>query len=120
MHDIFDTNGPYAVDKLLLKELKLPTWTSSKAYEEVFIGEVCPYSIEDAGNPTSIKIYIKCAPAQFYRFEIVRAIDSSDETGTETLEMRTGSGTLSEFWPMAMALASNMVSISAARRITND
>lgn len=120
MPDFFDTNGPYERDKPLLQLLNLPQWTSTKLYEEVFIGEVCPYLIDDARNPTSIKIYVKCAPAQFYRFEIVRVIDSSDDTGAEALEMSTGSGALSDFWPMALALASNSVNVTAPKRVTND
>ena len=66
---------------------------------------------EPTDQRTVICIYVKAMPAQCYRFEILRR--SEDFDGMEKLTMRTGSGSLGDFWESALALASNMLNVSA-------
>ena len=107
----------YNEDVILLKSLGLPVW-SSKLFEEVFLGEVCPYKdFEEEGEITLIKIFVTGCPAQFFRFEIIRKADSKDATGMEYIQVNTGSGTLSQYWPMVLAVAGNMFSVGVATKL---
>ena len=91
----FENNYPYPQDVKLLKELKLAAW-SAKHGEEKKIGiVVC--------DESTVEIFVTCLPAQFYKFVI--------KEDAKVYEMTTGSGTLSDYWPMAKAIAKNMVVI---------
>jgi hypothetical protein len=108
---------PYTVDLPLLAQLGLPRW-NGKIYEEVFVGEVRPYeSDEKEDELTRIKIYAKGAPAQFFRFEIIRKSEAEQYTGMERIEVRTGSGTLQEFWPMALSVANHCLAVGIASKL---
>jgi len=89
----FENNHSYLQDVELLKELKLAAW-SAKRCEEKKIGiVVC--------DESTVEIFVTCYPAQFYKFII--------KVGSKVYEMTTGSGSLSDYWPMAKAIAENMV-----------
>lgn len=111
LSDFFDTNKPSLSDAMLLRSLGLPAWTA-KLGEEICIGAVHPFAEhEPADRRTIISIYVNAMPAQTYRFEILRRSENFD--GMEKLTVTTGSGSLGEFWKTALALASNMLNVSA-------
>lgn len=115
----FETIKPYQDDLPLLKKLLLPIW-SGKARQEIFVGEVRPYEEEENKNEiTSIKIYVTGCPAQFFRFEIIRKADDEHYTGMERIEVNTGSGSLNEYWPMALAIANNCLTVGIATRLSH-
>jgi hypothetical protein len=103
------TIHPYANDFDLLKSLGLPIWEAKHGIEK-FIGEVFPFPHED--DVSKIRVYVTCIPAQFYRFEVDRHSDDAGYGGMETVEIKTGSGTLTHYWPFAFDVCSNMISVS--------
>lgn len=88
---------PYKSDIKLLNKLGLPIW-EAKLNEELYLGEVFPHK-KEIGHSISIKIWVTCTPAQFYRF----IINNSDED--ISIEIETGSGSLIKYYPMALAAA---------------
>lgn len=88
---------PYKSDIKLLNKLGLPIW-EAKLGEEFYLGEVFPFSKEN-GKIISIKIWVTCTPAQFYRF----IVHNSEED--IFLEIKTGSGSLSKYYSMALEVA---------------
>lgn len=113
----FSVNKPYVPDHALLAELGFPLWTAP-LYTETFVGEVCPYpEDEEPKGRTKIQIYVECAPAQFDRFVIERRSDVEGFDGMEQLEVRTGSGLLSDYWPMVLAVASNRLVVGQAKML---
>jgi hypothetical protein len=72
----------------------------------------------DSTTEVSIRIYVQGFPAQFYRFEITRKADEKNYTGMERLEVKTGSGSLQKYWPMAIAVASNCLTVGAATKLS--
>jgi hypothetical protein len=103
----FDINRPYDSDYALLAELCLPRWKAPHR-TEAFIGEVQPFAeTEVPEERTKVKIYVTCAPAQFYRFVIERRSGAEGAAGMEEVEISTGSGNLSRYWPMVMAVVNN-------------
>ena len=89
--------NPYEHDIKLLNKLGLPVW-QSKLNEEIYIGEVFPV-IKENGKSISIKIWVTCMPAQFYRF-IVHNTEQDIYC-----EVSTGSGSLVKYYPMALSIA---------------
>lgn len=49
-----------------------------------------------------IKVFVTCMPAQFWRFEIITDEDKS-------FNIKTGSGTLSDYWKTAVLFAEGML-----------
>jgi hypothetical protein len=92
-----DIYFPYKSDIKLLNKLGLPIW-EAKLNEELYLGEVFPYKKEN-GHSISIKIWVTCTPAQFYRF----IIKNTDED--ISLEIETGSGSLIKYYPMVLSIA---------------
>lgn len=88
---------PYKSDIKLLTKLGLPVWVS-KSDEEIYLGEVFPFSKEN-GKSISIKIWVTCTPAQFYRFIVYNKEEDIFS------EIETGSGSLTKYYPMALAVA---------------
>lgn len=91
---MFSNNKPYKTDLPLFSKLgfspfELPIW------KEHFLGEVKLHDLDGS----YVKVWVECAPAQFFRAEIY-----CGETETLT-RVKTGSGTLSEYWPMFKAMA---------------
>lgn len=94
---------PYKSDIKLLTRLGLPLW-ESKLGEGIYLGEVFPFSKEN-GKSISIKIWVTCTPAQFYRFII-------HNSGADIFaEIKTGSGSLTKYYPMALAVAEGSLQI---------
>jgi len=111
----FDVNKPHAADYALLAELGLPQWTAPLR-AETLVGEVYPYPAEEEPRGrTKIHIFVSCAPAQFYRFVVERLSETEGYEGMEQVEISTGSGTLSRYWPMVMAVASNCFVVGQAK-----
>lgn len=52
-----------------------------------------------------VDVFVSCYPAQFWRFLMYRA-DTKD-----TIEMRTGSGALADYWPGAYQMARGMANV---------
>jgi len=88
---------PYKSDIKLLNKLGLPVW-ETKLGEEIFVGEVFPY-YKESGKSLSIKIWVTCTPAQFYRFIV------HNNEGDIFAEIETGSGSLTKYYTMALAVA---------------
>lgn len=113
----FERNGPYDVDAVLLKQLGLPTWQAA-LHEETLVGEVHPSAgAEEPGEETKIQIYVSCCPAQFFRFVVERKSEDEDYEGMERVEVSTGSGTLSSYWPMVLAIASHCLVVGPVERL---
>lgn len=125
----------YTNDKPLLRELGLDekwegepgtgpglaSMRSTNGY--VDLGTVTVEEAEPDGEygprpATTIKVEVSAMPAQFYRFTVTRPRSDSEwvEVGgerklitnyepMETLVIGTGSGTFSEYWPMAANVA---------------
>lgn len=103
--------------KLMHELLGFTSWTGEYGCE-IHLGEVRPYADEEpADQQTVITIFVTPIPAQFCRFEIVRKADRDDYQGMEAISISTGSGTLSQYWPMALAVANGCLSVSAPQRI---
>ncbi|MBF1166087.1 hypothetical protein [Burkholderia cenocepacia] len=112
----FDDNKPYPDDVALLKLLGLPAWQAA-LHQETFVGEAFPYEPdEQPGEETSIQIYVTCCPAQFFRFVIERKSEDKGYAGMERVEVTTGSGTLSQYWPMALAIADHCLVVGEVVR----
>ena len=110
----FSSNGPYADDHRLLAELGLQIWTAP-LHKETFVGEVSPYPAnEEPNGRTRIAVFVSCAPAQFYRFVIERRFDVDGYDGMERIEVLTGSGTLTRYWPMALEVANGCLVVRPA------
>jgi len=88
---------PYKSDIKLLNKLGLPVW-ESKLGEEFYLGEVFPYYKEN-GKSISIKIWVTCTPAQFYRFIVNNTKEDI------SAEINTGSGSLTKYYQMALEVA---------------
>ncbi len=94
---------PYKSDIKLLNKLGLPIW-EAKLGEEFYLGEVFPFSKEN-GKSISIKIWVTCTPAQFYRFIV-------HNSGADIFaEIKTGSGSLTKYFQMALAVAEGSLQI---------
>lgn len=111
----FDTNEPYGTDIKLLQELGLKRWTG-KTGVEIHLGDVYPYRDEESPQgDTVISVFVIPLPAQAYRFEITKPSEMEGHEGMETVTMRTGTGQLATFWPLAMSVATSMIEVSAPR-----
>lgn len=97
LRDVADT---YSSDLALFKKLGLEPFEDADTNERS-LGRV---AVDDDGS--YVDVFVACYPAQFWRFVIHRA-DSK-----ETLEMRTGSGTLSAYWPAVEPFAQGMADIT--------
>lgn len=94
---INEIQTPHEYDIKLLNILGLPTW-EAKLNEETYIGEVFPTK-KEIGKSISIKIWVTCMPAQFYRFIV------NNPSQDIYCEVSTGSGSLAKYYPMALSVA---------------
>ena len=95
---MFETNTTYDWDLKLFKELGLKPF-SCGLRTETFVGEV-------KTDEYSVKIWVDCYPAQFYRAEILCS------NGT-TVNISTGSGSFGDYWSIFEKIASGMVAIKS-------
>jgi len=114
---MFEHNKPYAQDLVLLRSLGLPAW-NAELHSLTFIGEVHPFGDEDPeGQKTVIRCFVNCHPAQFWKFEVIRRSEEDGYDGMEQIEITTGSGLLSNYYPMALAVANNVLNVGVARKL---
>ena len=91
----------YRVDLELFHKLGLkPFKTNSQ--ETLFVGE---YKLPHY-DKASVKISVTCMPAQFWKFEV-----ETDED--HKFIIKTGSGSLSDFWESVMKVAEGMFVVNA-------
>lgn len=108
---------PYEEDLPLLATLGLPEWRAPLR-EEHLIGEVSPFAnSESEMQRVTVRCFVRCAPGQAWRFEVIRPAQSGSIDDLEQLEIRTGSGTLSQYWPMVLAVAQQMIVVGAPHRL---
>ena len=69
---------------------------------EHFVGEV-----KSSYSPSTAKIWVEGAPAQFFKFEVF------DSESNQTYHIKTGSGELSDFWPTIEKMMNNMFVIKS-------
>lgn len=93
----------YTEDYKLFNNLGLPLFSDVEGIDEFFVGRV-------VANDGEVKIWVKCLPAQFWRFEI--NINDLDKT----IECKTGSGSLSDFWPTVELLLRDMFIITSVKK----
>ncbi len=122
MNDDLRSLGLYSThsdDLATLKSLGLDPWKDVPHAEEILIGEVYPYPVDEEkpGRRTRIRCYVTCMPAQFFRFVIVRPNENGDHSDMEEVEVKTGSGSFSEYWKMAREVAGNSFGMTVPRRI---
>ncbi len=95
-------SGNSLADVPVLKRLGLNFFGGKNEF--VDIGTV------ELGGSRNVKVEVCCMPAQFWRFTITRP----SRNGPDTFVMTTGSGSLSDFWPIAKMVANDMLSIERA------
>lgn len=99
MNLLLDSAETYSCDKALFSKLGLKQFSIADQTERL-IGE---YKLPEDGVG-SVKIWVTCMPAQFWRFEIITS-------NNECYEVATGSGTLSDYWPSIELILTNMLSV---------
>lgn len=93
----------YAHDLDLFSELNLQPFRDAPHGERIEVGTVhLP-----AGE---VKIEVTCAPAKFWRFQLF----PSDEGDGQRIIIRTGSGTLRDYWPSVVKFLQGMLVIEEA------
>ncbi len=98
MHD-FNRVTTYESDLPLFYKLGLEPF-DVEVHSEHYLGEI-------KSDESYIKIWVKCEPAQFFKFEIF------DADGEQKYKASTGSGTLANFWPIAEKMMNNMFVVKA-------
>jgi hypothetical protein len=73
------------------------------------LGTVRPFKSPERATITTIDVYVTAMPAQFWRFDIVRLCEDGDYR--EELRLSTGSGRLSQYWPVALLFAEHMIDV---------
>lgn len=91
------TARTYSCDLGLFKELGFSQFQTDYQ-KELFVGE---HKID---CKSKIKAYVTCMPAQFWRFEITTVQN-------QKFEVKTGSGSLSDYWPSILQIAEGMLVI---------
>lgn len=91
----------YRTDLELFHELGLKTFKTDNK-KELFVGE---YKLPHY-NKANVKISVICMPAQFWKFEV-----ETDED--YKCIIRTGSGTLSDYWNSVIKVAEGRFVVNA-------
>jgi hypothetical protein len=100
---LFDCGETYDWDLPLFRKLGLQPF-DVEVWQKHFVGEV------RMENGSTVKVWVECAPAQFWTFEI-----TSGETGDVTT-LGTGSGNLNEYWPFVEKVADGMIVVKGVER----
>ncbi len=87
-------------DLPLFGELGLNPFTTENE-EEIYLGE---YKLPGY-KKASIEIWVTCTPAQFWRFEIIME-------DKRKFQMETGSGSLKDYWPSALLIAKDLLTVT--------
>jgi hypothetical protein len=87
----------YERDLPLFKQLGLTPFEGNVDQKRFKVGTVFIHG-------GKVDVFVTCFPAMFWRFEI------ADSSGKKSV-MRTGSGTLSEYWPIVEKIVSGMISV---------
>lgn len=66
---------------------------------------------------TKSRIYVTCFPTPFFRFAIERKSEDIGCTAIDRAAVRAGSGTLSKYWSMALAIADHCLGVGKAVRL---
>jgi hypothetical protein len=96
-----ELNYAYPEDAALLRRLGLEPFSKLPHGREHLVGEVV------VGDHGRVKIFVTCMPAQFWRF-VIEAVDGE----RYRWEVRTGSGTLTRYWPAVEQMAEGMFVVS--------
>lgn len=94
----------YSCDIPLFEELGLKIFEVEN-HIETYVGEV-------DNDYWNVKIWVECAPAQFWKFEIF-----NKELETITYNFRTGSGGFTDYWEIAKKLADGMITFDKIHNI---
>jgi len=95
MSFILGPSRAYPADIELFIRLGLKPF-SVDSRDEFFVGEYKLPNYEE--ERVSVKIFVTCLPAQFWRFEVQTA-------DNEKYEIKTGSGKLIDYWPSVLLVA---------------
>jgi hypothetical protein len=101
MSSLFESST-YTRDLLLFKGLGLKPFSKAKHGEELFVGKV---RIQETGT---VDVFVTCFPAQFWRL-VIHSTEGRDIT------LKTGSGTLQDYWPIAQKFAESMVVVEEVK-----
>ena len=123
-------SSAYISDRALLESLGLKVdgfgrdWTDLGTVEVREADTENEYDCLTGPRPAAtVKVEVSAMPAQFFRFTITRPQDFVMDDAeaprgfravyepVEVFEMSTGSGNFSAYWPMAKAIAENMLSV---------
>lgn len=99
MNLLLDGAKTYSCDKALFSKLGLKQF-SIVNQKEHFVGE---YKLPEY-ETGSIKVWVTCMPAMFWRFEIL-TIEGKH------FRLTTGSGALQNYWPSVMLVAEGMIEL---------
>lgn len=103
---MFGPNEPYAADLALLKELGIkPFGYNEHDQSDHAVGI---YTFPDG---STVEISVQCLPAQFWRFKI----DAKESS--RKYEVSTGSGTLSDYWPMVVKMVNGMFVVKSVEKV---
>ena len=104
----------YEEDAKLMASLGLKT-TDWPAHEFVDLGTVVVHEEDTDRTPPTpaaeVKVKVYACPAQFWRFTVLRPQDESIPTPRERIEITTGSGSFSQYWPTAKQMAENRMNV---------
>ena len=101
-------NGTHIQDFALFKKLGLERFENVPHGKQHEVGVV-----DDHGSEYDyhVAISVRCIPAQFWHFSIVL---HKDDVEHQRIELSTGSGALSDYWPTIELLLDNMLVIKHA------
>lgn len=128
----YEHNG----DLALLQELGISTgpfgreWTDLGTVTVQEAETTNEYHCRTGPRPAAVvKVEVVAYPAQFWRFTVTRPRDETENDPeapngfrsvyepVEVFEITTGSGGFSDYWPIAKAVAQNMVNVKVAERV---
>jgi hypothetical protein len=110
----FEFSVPSTFDILLLQKLGIPSWKCPFG-EEVHVADVKINLGQPSDMAATISIYVRNEGSQAFRLEILRPSESREFM--EIVTLSTGTGTLQQFWPVAVGIAKHDFEVGPARRV---
>ncbi len=99
MNIFFKDIKPYSQDLNLFHKLGFDIFNIND-HEEHLVGE---YKFP-TDEPSKVKVFVTCMPAQFWRFEIL------NHSG-EQINISTGSGLLTDYWNSVEKFATGLINV---------
>ena len=104
-----DMATTYRQDRPLFEKLGLATFSTDN-HNKIELGTVT-LLYEDGQVSGKVDIAVTCLPAQFWHFKILSVEDNNQVTAVDT-----GSGCLSDYWPMVEKIAEGMFCVKSVQK----